>query len=375
MRILIFNWRDIENPSRGGAEILTHEIAKRWVLKGMEVVQFSSLFKGAAPEKNIDGVRVIRQGAADFSPFKLPVHIAAYYWYKKNSLDKKGKKFDLVIDEIHGLPFFTPLFVKEKKIALICEVAQEIWDVNFRFPINKIGRLIENNYFRFYQNTPFLTISSSTKKDLISKGLHEDMITILPMGLTLPKNIKRYPKEEIPTIVFVGRLTKAKGIEEAIRIIALLKRSCPLIKFWIIGRGERSYESKLIKITEELNLTLNIVFWGFVDETTKFELMSRAHILLTTSVKEGWGLTVSEAGIVGTPVVAYEAGGLSDIIQNGINGYLIPRNPNLVAKTLNSLLLNKDNYCKLQKGAETEAKKYNWDNTADKALQAIQKII
>ncbi len=54
MNILILNWRDIKNPSSGGAEILTHEIAKQWVAWGNSVIQFSSLFAGAKSEEIID---------------------------------------------------------------------------------------------------------------------------------------------------------------------------------------------------------------------------------------------------------------------------------------------------------------------------------
>ena len=58
-KILILNWRDIKNPNSGGAEVLTHEMAKRWVLWGHEVTQFSSKFRGAKGEEVVDGVRII----------------------------------------------------------------------------------------------------------------------------------------------------------------------------------------------------------------------------------------------------------------------------------------------------------------------------
>lgn len=367
MKILILNWRDFKSPVGGGAEILTHEMAKRWAKWGHEVVQFSAMFPGGKREEVIDRVKIIRHGFTNIRSFHLPVHLAAFCWYQK-----KGKsKFDVVIDEIHGLPFFTPLYVREKKVALICEVASEIWDVNFKFPLNKLGRFVENNYFRFYQNTPFLTISPSTKKDLIAMGIEEKKITILPMGITVPDKLKKYPKEKRPTLIFVGRLSKAKGIEDAIQMISLVKKEYRQVKLWVVGQKNGQYLQKLKKTVKKLNLEENIKFFGFVNEKKKFELMSRAHILVASSIKEGWGLTVPETGLVGTPAVGYNVPGLRDVIKNEVNGILVPPRVKAMTKEVNLLLAETKRYKKLQKGAIREAKKYNWDETAKRALRVL----
>ena len=72
MNILILNWRDIKNPKGGGAEILTHEIAKRWVKKGHDITWFTAEFEGSRLEELIDGVKVIRRGHPDAAFFFLP---------------------------------------------------------------------------------------------------------------------------------------------------------------------------------------------------------------------------------------------------------------------------------------------------------------
>src|SRR6185312_6565233 len=126
MNVLILNWRDPKNPKSGGAELVTQEHAKAWVKAGHSVIWFTSCFKGAKNEEMIDGVKVIRRGNA------LSVYLLApfFYFFSKN-------KFDVVIDEIHGIPFFTPLYVKKaRKTAFIHEVAGEIWDYMYSFPVN-----------------------------------------------------------------------------------------------------------------------------------------------------------------------------------------------------------------------------------------------
>src|SRR3989344_2724176 len=115
MKVLILNWRDIKNPQSGGAEILTHEIAKRLVKKGNSVTLFCSKYPGAKEREVLDGVEIIRQGYPDARLLLSSVHYKAFKFYRSKMMGK----VDLVVDEIHGVPFFTPLYVKEKKIALI----------------------------------------------------------------------------------------------------------------------------------------------------------------------------------------------------------------------------------------------------------------
>lgn len=368
MNILILNWRDIRNPNSGGAEILTQEMAKRWVLWGHEVTQFSSYFEGAKPEEIIDGVKFIRKGNPDARSLLNSVHFLAFLFFLKHK-----SSFDVVMDEIHGIPFFTPLYVVNKKVALICEVAGKIWDANFSFPFNILGKVVESNYFRFYKNIPFLTISPSTEKDLIRLGVCKENITVLPMGISIPGKLPSLAKEKCPTIIFVGRLIKAKGVEDAIEVCRILKEDFPNIKLWIIGRGEILYENELKEKIKLLGLSRHVDFFGFVSQEEKFEALQKAHMLLAPSIKEGFGLTVPEAGLVGTPTIAYNVEGLNDIIINMENGILVDSSPDSMATQIKKMFNEKRLYKRLQDGAYKYAKSLSWDETAKKALALFEK--
>ncbi len=369
MKILILNWRDINNPESGGAEVLTHEMAKRWVKSGHEVTQFSAKFFGAPEQEIIDGVQVIRFGSASiYRSVGIPVHIAAYVWYQRQ---QKGR-FDLVIDEIHGIPFFTPWYVRGKKVAFICEVADKIWNVAFSFPLNFIGPVVERYYFHFYRDMPFLTISPSTKTDLLQMGIQEQNITVLPMGLNVPQRMPRYPKEKFFTLIFVGRLTKAKGIEDALDVLVHLKKIYPKIRLWVVGQGNLDYIQQITNIAQQLKVKDCVQFFGFVSQERKFELMSRAHLLIAPSLKEGWGLTVPEAGYVGTPTVAYNVEGLRDVVVQDKTGLLTQATPEQMSQTIIKLFRNKHMYRKLQMGAQKIARTYSWDQTAKVALSKLQ---
>ena len=369
MRILVLNWRDIRNPTSGGAEILTHEMEKRWVKEGHSVTQFSSYFPGAKKEETIDGIKILRRGHADARFVFWSVHFLAFFYYIKYFRNR----FDIVIDEVHGLPFFTPWFVKEKKAVLICEVAGGLWKRVYGPLLGGLGRAVEIFYLRYvYRSIPFITISESTKRELINNGIQQDRITVLPMGISYPPKFKPYLKEETPTLVFVGRLSKTKGVEDAILALKEIGGKYPDIKFWIIGKGEMQYESYLKKLCIKLGLKDKIRFFGFVSQDQKFKLMSRAHILVVPSAKEGWGLVVNEAGICGTPSVVYNTAGLRDIVEDGTTGILVEKSPHGIAGGVVRLLSDRNLYKHIQIAAWKQAKEKNWDNTANFALSIFR---
>lgn len=372
MNILILNWRDIKNPKSGGAEILTHEISKRWIKWGHQVVQFSSSFPNSKKEEIVDGVKIIRKGHPDARFLFSSVHFLAFKFYKKNP-----GKFDVVVDEVHGLPFFTPWYVKEKKIVLICEVAGDLWVKMFGIFFGLLGRVIERIYLQFiYKNIPYLTISNSTKEELIKEGVNGKDITVLPMGLTIPQNFKRVEKEKDPTLIFVGRLSKSKGVEDAIEALRQVSKTYAKTKLWIIGEGDKNYVGYLKKMAKKFKVLNKITFWGYVSQEKKFELMGRAHILLAPSLKEGWGLIVPEAGFMGTPALGYNVPGIREVIQDKKTGYLTSdNNPDELIRNIKKILKDKEIYEKMSRTAKKLSLSYNWDNTAEVALKVIKESL
>lgn len=366
MRILIFNWRDIKNPSGGGAEILTHEMAKRWVKWGYAVTQISAKFKGGKKREVVDGVKIIRLGSW------WTVHFLAFFHYWKNLC----KQTDVIIDEVHWFPFFAAIYARKKTVLLACEVANKRFFSQFNYPLALFWRGLEKIYLLFYKSLPTLTISPSTKQELIKEGFREEKITVLPMGLTVPYNLKIFLKEKKPSLIYLGRINKLKGVEDAVEAFRIIKQRIPQANFWIVGSGLSNYEDKVKQKVTGYGLENSIKFFGFVSQKKKFELLSRAHILLVPSIHEGWGLIVPEAGLVKTPAVAYNVPGLRDVIENEVSGLICQENTFFdLAKKIIKLLNNKKLYNYLSKNAQKKAKEMNWENTAKSALKILQKII
>lgn len=368
LNILILNWRDIKNPQSGGAEVLTHEIASRLVKAGNKVTIFSPYFKGAKKKEMIKGVRVIRDGNPDLRSLFSSVHFKAFQLYRKNFFGK----IDVVVDEIHGVPFFTPFYVKEKKVVLICEIAGDLWNTAVTFPFNYFGRMLERVYPNFYNKTKIVTISNSTKKE-ISNYFNPKNIDIIHPGCSTKISGPRLIKDISPRLIFIARLSKPKGIEEALSAIEILKQEYPNIMLDVVGRGTSQYVKNLKQIIHARKISKNVTLHGFVSEKKKIDLIDRSSILLVSSKKEGWGLTVHEANSRGVPVVGYKVPGLREVIKNNINGLLCKKNtPEELAGLVSLLLKNKNLYVKISKGAIKERKKFTWEKTTEEFLRLIK---
>jgi glycosyltransferase involved in cell wall biosynthesis len=347
MRILWFNWRDILNPDAGGAEVFTHEVMKRLTKRGYHMTLFTSRFKGCQLNENIDGVDIIREGN------KYTVYKQA-----RNYLKAYKHHYDVIIDEINTRPFFTPNFVREKQvIALIHQLAREFWFYETRFPLNYIGYYyLEKKWLSKYRDITTVTVSDSTRVDLEQLGFKKLLVVAPGLNVTPLSTVKE--KEVNPTIVFIGRLKKAKLPHHALQAFSIIKREIPDAKMWIIGDG---YLRKKLEPLKSKDVT----FFGHISNEKKYELLSRAHIILVPAVREGWGLIVTEANAMGTPAIGYDVPGLRDSIRHDETGITVKeRSPRAMAQQAILLLQDSNRLLKYSTNALEFSKQFSWDKTA-----------
>lgn len=372
MRILIFSWRGPKHPNAGGAEISTHEHAKGWVKAGHQVVLFTSYFEGGKKEEIIDGVKIIRKGFYAFG-----VHFQALRWY----LFENKLQFDLVIDQFHGIPFFTFLYVRCKKLGFIHEVTKEVWKLNpWSKPFNMIpailGPFFEQLIFElFYRNIPFMTVSESTKKDLIEWGIPQNQITVIHNGLSVTKLTSNTKKETKRTLIFLGTLSKDKGIEQALKAFSLIEKYEKQWQFWVVGKADSRYLKKLKVQSKHLGINQKVKFWGFVSDRKKFELLSKAHIAINPSIREGWGLVVIEAASMGIPTAAFDVPGIRDSIIPAKTGIICSENTiDDLARSILEIVNNVKKYKQMSKNAIIWSKEFSWSKSIKKSLYLIETL-
>ena len=142
------------------------------------------------------------------------------------------------------------------------------------------------------------------------------------------------------------------------------------VKLTIAGRGD--FE-ELKKAVAELGLSEYVELLGEVSDKEKVELFNRAWIYVTTSSREGWGLTAIEANACGTPAIAYNVPGLRDSIIEGETGLLAPSGDvDALGEAILRILTDNGLREKLSRGAVEWAKRFNWDRTASEIMNVIK---
>lgn len=370
--ILALSWRDIKAPKAGGAEVHTHEMLKRADKEKYRIYHFSPMNKNLLSEEEIDGVTYYREGNI------FSVIFAAFVFYKKNK-----KNIDFVIDQCNTHRFFTPFWVeKKKRIFYIHQLTKEIWDYSAEFPLSKIGKVLEEWMLGLNRKDAVLTVSESTKQELVERGYQENRIKIIHNGISFePWTVDEWKiKEKNPTFVYAGRYSPYKGIDVAICSFIRIKKEVPNAQFWILGKKNEEYVKKsILPICEENDLRWidinrndagkeiedlegDIISWGYVSEEKKLELLSRAWALIFPSIREGWGIPITEAGSVGTPSIAYNSPGIREAVNYGAAGYLCKENKeDDLVYNMNRVICDLDEYTEKQLQAYNFSTQFVWD--------------
>jgi len=357
--MLWYNWRDIKNPGAGGAEVYTHQIMIRLLQMGHKITLFTSQFPNGLQSEIVDGLNVIRSGG------RISVYNKGRSYFRLNK-----DKFDLIVDSINTIPFLSPKIVQGKTVLpIVYQRSAEIWFYETPFPVSHLFYYyLEKKWLTRYKDTPTVTISKSSQEDLESLGFKRTFI--VPIGLNFKPLPEVTQKESSPTIVFLGRLKKYKLPHHALEAFTIIKEHVPDAKLWVIGGG-----TMLNELRRKYN-NQDITFYGHVNDEQKYDLLRRAHVALVPSVREGWGLVVTEANAMGTPAIAYDVHGLRDSVVDGETGILIKdRSEESLAHAAITLLCDKDLLRKYSENALAFSRRFNWDSATKEFERVIDSLI
>ena len=249
-------------------------------------------------------------------------------------------------------------------MALIHQLAREYWFYETPFPISHLGYyLLENRWLRNYVDVPTVTVSESTRHDLLDLGFKD--VNIVPNGWNFPPLEKVLEKESYPIVAYVGRLKRAKRPDHVIKAFQIVKEKIPEVELWIIGAG--NFRRDLGKIAFD-----GVRFFGSLSNGDRRELMRRAWVLVHPSVREGFGLNVVEANALGTPCIAYDVAGLRDSVKDHETG-LLADSGSIVDLAEKTIMILKDDALreKMSKNALHHSRRYSWDESAESFLKVI----
>jgi glycosyltransferase involved in cell wall biosynthesis len=362
MRILALNWNDLKNPFAGGAEVHLEELLRRLVSFGHDVTLFCSSWDGAPAEETIEGVRIIRRGNRYNFNLIAPMHLRRLC---------RENTFDLLIEDINKIPFYTPLYLDIKTLVVVPHLFATTVFHEINFVLGTYIYLFEMPLTFVYRGRTFNVISESTAEDISARGIPSDDIKVIHCGIDRDRYAydSSVAKYEQPTILYLGRIKKYKSVQHLILAFKRVREEIPDVRLMVVGDGD--YLPQLKEQAQTLGLAEVIEFPGYVSSDDKVERMRRSHVSVLPSLKEGWGLTNIEANSVGTAVVAANSPGLKDAVRDGETGFLYEYgNIEQMAEKLTRILKNADLRTQMEQNALKWAERFNWDKAA-KSFEAL----
>jgi glycosyltransferase involved in cell wall biosynthesis len=356
--VAICNWRDMRHPEGGGSELYVETVASGLAAVGHQVTVLCAAVAGQPGDEVRDGVRYRRRGG------RRTVYLRAAL-----ALVRRSVRADVVIDVQNGVPFLSSLVTRRPVVALVHHVHREQWPILFGRRAARVGWWIESRMAPWlYRKSRYIAVSDATRAELVTLGVAPDRISVVHNGSPVAQRALR-PRSVTPQVIVLGRLVPHKRVEVVLRAAAALRAQHPDLHVDVVGHGY--WDPELRAEVSRLHLDDAVSFHGFVDEETKVDLLASAWVNAVPSVKEGWGLSVVEAGRQQTPTLAFaSAGGLAESVISDVSGVLVEDSQEAFTAALGELLTDRHRREAMGRAADAHAGAFTWE-TAVRSVAGV----
>lgn len=295
------------------------------------------------------------------------------------------KKIDEIkpdIVHIHGThpPYsLLPLFLKKEYKTII--TLHGIVAIDSKNSIK--GRLLLKNYFySFLEKSAIrkvdrlIAVSPAIKSIVEKKGANPSKISVIPNGINIHEyeSVKKVENLNHPSLFFIGRLVKQKGVDILIKSLPIVLESVENIHLYIAGSGPQY--KKLNSLVDKLNLRSNITFLGYIKGEEKISYYESIDICVIPSSFESFSFVTLEAMASGKPVVASNVGGIPYLVDDGETGFLFESgNYQELAKKIIRLLESEELCDKMGKLAKKKAEIFSWSYVTDETVKLYEKTL
>ena len=318
----------------------------------------TSGFPEAPALETLDGMEIHRVGGRMTFGLRVPK-------YLKRALNPD--LFDVVVEDLNKVPLFMPWWTRTPVVLLVHHLFGSTAFREASFPVAAATWLMERPIPRVFGDSPAVAVSASTIADLRERGMTGRDITLVPNGVDLDrfrpgKEGARFPE---PTLLYLGRLKRYKGIDLILRAVSLMRNQGMTARLLIAGKGD--HLQALQKLCSRLGIGDTVEFLGYVPEEEKIRLLQQSWIHLLTSPKEGWGISIMEAAACGTPTVASRSPGLRDAVLDGQTGSLVHHgNTRALSEAISTLLEDRETRIGMGVEARRFAEDFTWEASATK---------
>lgn len=357
-RIHMLAWRDLDDVEAGGSEVHASEVARLWAEAGIEVVIRTSFAQGHPTRVRRDGYEVIRK-AGRYLVFPRAAASEAVHRY--------GPR-DGLVEIWNGMPFFSPLWARGPRVVFLHHVHADMWKMVLPPNLAQLGDTLESRLApKLYRRSRMITLSPSSKEEMLEIGFRDERVEVVPPGVD-PRFSPGGERSATPLVVGVGRLVPVKRFDRLIRAVVAAREHAPDLELVLVGTGPD--RADLEALVRELDVEDHVRFAGRVSDDQLVEIYRSAWAVASSSVREGWGMTLTEAAACGTPAVATRIAGHVDAMAEGRSGLLADDDREL-ARHLASIATDPALRDRLRAGALEHAARFTWTNTATRILETL----
>ncbi len=360
-RVRIVAWRDLDDPEAGGSELHAHRIAGLWASAGIDVEMRTSTVPRTARFLERDGYQVSRRGG----------RYSVFARRGMEELFRRPSAGEGLVEIWNGMPFWSPLWFRGPRVVFLHHVHAEMWRMVLPRWMASIGAVTEKRVApRVYRSTRVVTLSESSRAEIVEVlGFDGDRVTVVPPGVD-PCFSPGAPEARSsgPLVVAVGRLVPVKRYDLLMHTLARVRRSVPSLRAVIAGEGYQ--RPRLEALRRALGATAWLSLPGHVSNEELVTLYRSAWMVASASQREGWGMTLTEAGACATPAVASDIAGHRDAIVQTRTG-LLAHDETEIAAAITRVVRDADLRARLGAGALAHARGFTWEAAARGALQVL----
>ena len=354
-QLSVISRMDWTHPSSGGAEKYLKEVLFR-LSDSYDITVFCSNGPGLPDEETIRGIRIVRCGiSTDSVPYANQTFIALRY-YREHPSD------DVLL--VNGASQLYPLFRSKDRVDVYHLFGgRDSLEGGLKDTV-KFG--LEYVAMRLPKGRQIAV--SENQRRTIEEETGRSIDRVVNGGVDLEQFAGDVEKFDRPTMLHLGRLGKQKGTDRAIDVHREVQRQMDAdVDFHICGTGEMDDLAREYATESETT-----TYHGYVSEDKKVELMQKSWIKLMLSRSEAFPLVIMEANAAGTPVIGSDISGLSESIQDGINGFR--RDRDSATKKCIEILQDREYMLQMSRSSREYAQQYSWDDTADQIQLMISNI-
>jgi glycosyltransferase involved in cell wall biosynthesis len=367
---------DTYYPHINGVYYFVCRIGPLLIEKGHEVAVIAPSESAYFSLKKIDGLDVYGMPSVRgivYSTIRLPLIL-----FLKARIKRIIKSFKPDIIHLQDHFFISKVVVKVNRKLRIPIIGTNHFmpeNITALSPWENINPLLDKilwkDFSLVFNQVNLVTTPTETGAGIIRPKLKVDVIAISsgidlkkfnPEGDT-SKVREKYSIPDKPILLYVGRLDPEKHIEEILNSVALSVREIDFC-FLIVGKGTR--KTQLEQLTNQLGITDNVIFTGFVPDEELPDLYRLAKCFIIASIAELLSLVTLQAMASGLPIIAVNAGALHELVEDKINGYLYKEGDiHAILQHIEDIFSNEDLYRQMSKKSLEFVQQHDMNKTLE----------